>query len=70
MGIAGRQSMDRKALADRDVRKVESGFDRGIVPVEDQQFGDEGIDDVRSESNKLQDEKEPLDPPAHRAENG
>jgi hypothetical protein len=41
--------MIRKALADRGVRTVESGVDPRIVPIEDQQFGDEGIDDVRSD---------------------
>jgi hypothetical protein len=64
MEIARIQSMARRELADRGVRKVESGFDPGIVPVEDLQSGDEGIDDVDSDSNKLQDEKEPLDPPS------
>jgi hypothetical protein len=53
--------MARKALADRGVRTVESGVDPRLIPVEDQQFGDEGIDDVRSDS--MQEQKEPLDPP-------
>lgn len=53
--------MTRKALADRGVRTVESGVDPRIIPVEDQQFGDEGIDDVRSDA--MQEQKEPLDPP-------
>ena len=61
--------MSSKALADHGVRKVESRVDPGIVPVDDAQSGDEGIDDVRSDSNKLQDEKEPLDPPPNAAEN-
>jgi hypothetical protein len=53
--------MNRMALGDRGVRTVESEVDPGILPVEDKQFGDEGIDEVRSDS--LQDQKEPLDPP-------
>ncbi|HEX7793213.1 MAG TPA: hypothetical protein VF456_02625 [Vicinamibacterales bacterium] len=53
--------MIRKALADRGVRTVESGVDPRIVPIEDRQFGDEGIDDVRSDS--MQEHKQPLDPP-------
>jgi hypothetical protein len=61
MGIAGPQSMIRKALADRGVRTVESGVDPSIVPIEDAQFGDEGIDDVRSDN--MQEQKQPLDPP-------
>jgi hypothetical protein len=61
--------MIRKALADRGVRTVESGVDPHIIPVEDRQFGDEGIDDGRFDGNRLQDEKEPLDPPTQAAEN-
>ena len=53
--------MIRKALADRGVRTVESGVDPRIVPIEDRQFGDEGIDDVRSDG--VQEQKQPLDPP-------
>jgi hypothetical protein len=53
--------MIRKALADRGVRTVESGVDPSLVPIEDRQFGDEGIDDVRSDST--QEQKQPLDPP-------
>jgi hypothetical protein len=53
--------MIRKAVADRGVRTVESGVDPSIVPIEDRQFGDEGIDDVRSDS--MQEQKQPLDPP-------
>jgi hypothetical protein len=60
--------MARKAPADRGVRKVESGVDPRIIPVEDERSGDEGIDDVVSENATLQDEKEPLDPPKHPAE--
>jgi hypothetical protein len=53
--------MIRKALADRGVRTVESGVDPSIIPIEDRQFGDEGIDDVRPDS--MQEQKQPLDPP-------
>ena len=53
--------MSRKASGDRGVRTVESGVDPGVLPAEDTQSGDEGIDEVRSDS--LQDQKEPLDPP-------
>ena len=53
--------MIRKALADRGVRTVESGVDPSLVPIEDRQFGDEGIDDDRSDS--MQEQKQPLDPP-------
>ena len=53
--------MSRKVSRDRGVRTVESEVDPGILPVEDTQFGDEGIDEVRSDT--LQDQKEPLDPP-------
>jgi len=53
--------MIRKAIADQGVRTVESGVDPSIVPIEDRQAGDEGIDVVRFDS--VQDQKEPLDPP-------
>jgi hypothetical protein len=53
--------MIRKALADRGVRTVESGVDPSIILIEDRQFGDEGIDDVRPDS--MQEQKQPLDPP-------
>ena len=56
--------MSRKASGDRGVRAVESSVDPGSLPAEDTQSGDEGIDEVGSDS--LQDQKEPLDPPPQR----
>ena len=53
--------MSRKAYPERGIGKVESGIDPDVVPVEDEQSGDEGIDDVRAE--EIQNQKEPLDPP-------
>jgi hypothetical protein len=53
--------MIRKAIAEQGVRTAESGVDPSIVPVDDQQAGDEGVDVVRFDS--LQDQEEPLDPP-------
>ena len=53
--------MSREPYPERGNGKVESGIDPDVVPVEDEQSGDEGIDDVRADD--IQNQKAPLDPP-------